>query len=99
MPRPAAGRSKRMTRSCAALPCLGLSVALTVIAAPLKAQTLTSDLLRPVRDGYLTPQDSFLRKTSDSKTGDTVAATTGDPAADAQRRKITPPALARSWPS
>jgi hypothetical protein len=33
------------------------------------AQTLTSELLRPVRDGFVLPQDSPLRRTSD-KTGD-----------------------------
>jgi hypothetical protein len=30
------------------------------------AQTLTSDMLRPVRDGFLTPQDSPLRRTSEN---------------------------------
>jgi hypothetical protein len=30
------------------------------------AQTLTSDLLRPVRDGFLAPQDSPLRRTSEN---------------------------------
>src|SRR5579863_9286303 len=95
MPRPATGHSKRVTLLRAALPCLGLSFALTVIAPPLKAQTLTPDLMRPVRDGFLTPQDSFLRKTSDNKTGDTAVDSIGDPAADAQRRKKTPPAPSR----
>src|ERR1700760_3499426 len=92
---PATGHSKRVTLLRAALPCLGFSVALTAIASPLQAQTLTSDLLRPVRDGYLTPQDSFLRKTSDNKNGDTASDSTGDPALDAQRRKKTPPAPSR----
>jgi hypothetical protein len=71
------------------------SAALVVIAvaSPLQAQTLTSDLLRPVRDGFLTPQDSFLRKTSD-KTGDNSADQTADPA-DAQRNNKTPPAPSR----
>ena len=90
MPRPFSGHSKRVTLLRAVLPCL----ALIAVALPVKAQTLTSDLLRPIRDGYLTPQDSFLRKTSD-KTGDTTADTTGDPVADAQRRKKTPPAPSR----
>ena len=40
-----------------------------------QAQTLTSDLLRPVRDGFIAPQDSPLRKISENagdKTGDVV---------------------------
>jgi hypothetical protein len=94
MPRPATGHSKRVTLLRAALPCLGLSFALTGMASPVKAQTLTSDLLRPVRDSYLTPQDSFLRKTSDNKAGDNTDST-GDPAVDAERRKKTPPAPSR----
>ncbi len=35
-------------------------------AAPAQAQTLTSDLLRPVRDGFIAPQDSPLRKISEN---------------------------------
>jgi hypothetical protein len=66
---PAAGRRKRVTSLRAALPCL----LLTFIASPLRAQTLTSDLLRPVREGFLVPQDSLLRKTSEN---------IGDPQAD-----------------
>jgi len=90
MPRPSSGHSKRVTLLRAALPCL----AVIAVASPVKAQTLTSDLLRPVRDSYLTPQDSFLRKTSDSKTGDNTDPT-GDPVADAERRKKMPPAPSR----
>ena len=89
MPRPSTGRRQRATLLRAALPCLAVIAA----ASPLKAQTLTSDLLRPVRDGFLTPQDSFLRKTSD-KTGDNSADQTADPA-DAQRNNKTPPAPSR----
>jgi len=86
MPRPAAGRSKRATLLCAVLPCLAL---ITVIS-PLQAQTLTSDLLRPVRDGFLTPQDSFLRKTSDNTIDPTA-----DPSPDTWRKNRTPPAPSR----
>ena len=89
MPRPAAGRSKRATLLRAVLPCLGLSFALTAIASPLKAQTLTSDLLRPVPGGFLAPQDSFLRKT-----GNTVD-NTADPAADGQPLDQKQPAPSR----
>jgi hypothetical protein len=73
MPGPAAGRRKRATLLRAALPCLAL------ITSPLHAQTLTPDLLRPVRDGFLAPQDSPLRKISEN-TGDNPA----DPATDGQ---------------
>jgi hypothetical protein len=73
MPGPAAGRRKRATLLRAALPCLALTT------SPLHAQTLTPDLLRPVRDGFLAPQDSPLRKISEN-TGDNPA----DPTTDGQ---------------
>jgi hypothetical protein len=45
------------------MPCL----ALIALDTPcLQAQTLTSDLFRPGRDGFLTPQDSPLRKISEN---------------------------------
>ena len=56
----------------AALPCL----ALITITSPLYAQTLTPDLLRPIPEGLLAPQDSFLRKTSQNTGDDTVDPTT-----------------------
>ena len=90
MPRPALGRRKRATLLRAILPCLGLFLALTTIASPLKAQTLTSDLLRPVPGGFLAPQDSFLRKTGGT-TGDNSA----DPAADGQPTDRKQPAPSR----
>jgi hypothetical protein len=49
-------------------PCLAL-IAFNHTEA--RAQTLTSDLLRPVRDGFVLPEESPLRRTSDG---------TGDPA-------------------
>lgn len=73
-PRPATGRRKRVTLLRAALPCLGL----ITITSPLYAQTLTPDLLRPVPEGLLAPQNSFLRKTN----GNTTAANTGDDTSD-----------------
>jgi len=51
------------------LPCLAL-VALDETAA--RAQTVTSDLFRPERDGFVRPQDSPLRRVAD-KTGDGAA--------------------------
>jgi hypothetical protein len=60
---PAKGRRKRVYASRAFLPCLAL-IALEAPCA--RAQILTSDLLRPVRDGFIAPQDSPLRKTSEN---------------------------------
>ena len=60
---PATGRRKRAYALRALLPCLAL-IALDPRSA--LAQSLTSDLLRPVRDGFITPQDSPLRKTSEN---------------------------------
>ncbi len=55
-----------------------------------QAQTLTSDLLRPVPDGFITPQDSPLRRTSEN-----TADKTGDAAGDDRPRdKDTPRAVA-----
>ena len=54
-------------------PCLGPILALTAFDATFaRAQTLTPDLLRPVRDGFVSPQDSPLRRTADNNTGNSV---------------------------
>src|SRR6202012_5588177 len=66
---PATGRRRRATLLRVALPCL----VLPIVISPLRAQTLTPDMLRPVREGFLVPQDSLLRKTSEN---------TADPQAD-----------------
>ena len=74
---PATGRRKRAYALRALLPCLAL-IALDLPSA--MAQTLTSDLLRPVRDGFITPQDSPLRKTSENtadKTSDAASVSVG----------------------
>ena len=63
---PATGRRERATLLRAVLPCLGLGWVLIANSLPLHAQSLTSDMLRPVQGGFLSPQDSLLRKTSDS---------------------------------
>src|SRR5271168_3313889 len=68
MPGPATGRRERVTLLRAALPCL----ALITIASTAQAQTLTPDLLRPVPDSFLAPQDSFLRKTSQNTSGNSA---------------------------
>src|SRR6202035_5050236 len=82
---PLTGRRKRVTLLRAGLPCLGPFLALIPITSPLHAQTLTSDLLRPARDGFLAPQDSFLRKTSEN-----VSDNPADPTADGQRNEPAP---------
>jgi hypothetical protein len=54
-------------------PCLGSILALTGFDATFaRAQTLTPDLLRPVRDGFVSPQDSPLRRTADNNAGDSA---------------------------
>jgi hypothetical protein len=84
---PATGRRKRVTLLRAALPCLALA---TFASPPLHAQTFTPDLLRPVRDGFLAPQDSLLRKTTEN-IGDRLA----DPTTDGQPADKNPPAPSR----
>ena len=64
---PARGRSRRVNVLRAALPCLAL------IAFPRPRRTpkpLTPDLFRPVRDGFVLPQDLPLRRVGDN-TGNT----------------------------
>ena len=63
---PARGRRKRVIVFRALLPCLAL---IALDDRPVRAQTVTSDLFRPVRDGFLTAQNSPLRKIGD-KPGD-----------------------------
>jgi hypothetical protein len=84
---PATGRRKRAYVLRALLPCLAL-IALDGPSA--RAQTLTSDLLRPVRDGFITPQDSPLRKTSENSTEQT-----SDDAGDERLRDKDRPAPSR----
>jgi hypothetical protein len=84
---PATGRRKRVTLLRAALPCLAL---LTATSPPLHAQTLTPDLLRPVRDGFLAPQDSLLRKTSEN-----IDDKSADPATDGRPADRDKPAPSR----
>ena len=56
---------------------------------PSLAQTLTPDLFRPARDGFVSPQDSPLRRTAES------ADRTGDAANDARLRDKDAPAKSR----
>jgi hypothetical protein len=84
---PATGRCGRACTLRALLACLAL-IAFDTPAA--QAQTLTSELLRPVRDGFITPQDSPLRKTSEN-----TADKTGEAADDARLRDKNKPAPSR----
>jgi hypothetical protein len=80
---PATGRRKRAGFLRALLPCL----ALIIFEQPsVTAQTLTPDMLRPVPGGFVTPEESPLRKTSDQ---------TGDAADDARLRDKDRPAPSR----
>ena len=59
---PARGRHKRVKTLRALLPCLAL---IAFDGSLAQAQTLTSELLRPVRDGFVSPQDLPLRRTGE----------------------------------
>jgi hypothetical protein len=60
---PARGRRRRVNALRAALPCLAL---IAFDATCVQAQTLTPDLFRPVRNGFVSPQNSPLRKVGDN---------------------------------
>jgi hypothetical protein len=68
---PATGRRRRAIVLRVVLPCLAL-IAFDESSAP--AQTLTPDLFRPARDGFVSPQNSPLRRTAeaDDKTSDSA---------------------------
>ena len=76
---PATGRRRRVNVFRALLPCL---VLIGCDASLAEAQTITPDLFRPVRDGFVRPQDSPLRSTSEP-TPDQA----GDAANDARLRE------------
>ena len=76
---PATGRRRRVNVFRALLPCL---VLIGCDASLAEAQTITPDLFRPVRDGFIRPQDSPLRSTSEP-TPDQA----GDAANDARLRE------------
>jgi hypothetical protein len=65
---PATGHRSRATILRGLLPCLAL-IALSGMAA--QAQTLTPDLFRPVREGFISAQDSPLRRTA-GRSGDAL---------------------------
>ena len=80
---PATGRRKRVSVLRAFLPCLAL-IALQQPDA--RGQTLTSDLLRPVRDGFVSPQDLPTRKT-----GFTTAQSTPDDRSNSADNRLRNP--------
>jgi hypothetical protein len=84
---PATGRCKRACAFRALLACLAL---IAFDATRAQAQTLTPELLRPVRDGFIAPQDSPLRRTTDNS-----ADKTGEAANDARLRDKDTPAPSR----
>src|SRR6266849_8828610 len=70
---PARGRRRRAITLRALRPCLGPILALTAFDVTFaQGQTLTPDLLRPMRDGFVSPQDSPLRRTADNNAGDSA---------------------------
>lgn len=79
---PATGLCLRVSLLRAVLPCLAL---VALHDTPARAQTLTSDLLRPVRDGFVSPQDLPLRRTAQS-TADDRSGGPRDPNAPASSR-------------
>jgi hypothetical protein len=83
---PATGRRKRAGAFRALLACLAL---IALDNFPATAQTMTSDLFRPARDGFMTPQDSPLRKVGANTDK------TGDAADDARLRDKDLPAPSR----
>jgi hypothetical protein len=50
-----------------------------LIPALAEAQTLTPDMLRPVRGGFVSPDDSPLRRTTPDRAGESVPDPSGDP--------------------
>jgi hypothetical protein len=84
---PATGLHRRVSALRAFLPCLAL---IAFDASLAQAQTVTPELFRPMRDGFVLPQDSPLRKTSEN-----AADKTGDAANDARLRDKDAPAPSR----
>ena len=84
---PATGLHKRASLLRAFLPCLAL---IAFDASLAQAQTVTPELFRPLRDGFVLPQDSPLRRTSENATDKT-----GDAANDARLRDKDAPAPSR----
>jgi hypothetical protein len=78
---PATDRCARATAFRAVLACLAI---VAPIDGPAQAQTITPDLFRPVRDGFILPQNSPLRRIGESPGA--AADLTNDPTATAPSR-------------
>ena len=65
-----------MQFSRALLPCLALTALFPVFA---QGQTLTPDMLRPVRGGFVSSDDSPLRRTTPDRTSENIPDSSGDP--------------------
>jgi hypothetical protein len=70
------------------LPCLALTALFPAFA---EAQTLTPDMLRPVRGGFVVPEDSPLRRTTPDRAGEGMP----DPSGDARLDTPDKPAPSR----
>ena len=79
---PATGRRRRVYALRALLPCLAL---VALVSPWAQAQTLTSELLRPVPDGFITPQDLPLRRTTENTADKTSDAANDDRLRDKDR--------------
>ncbi len=88
---PAKGRNKRAGTRRALLPCLALTL---LSAAPAAAQTVTPDMLRPVRSTVTAPPDSLLRRITPERPAETLAPPP-ELTTDAQSRNPDEPAPSR----
>ena len=76
------------TPARAALPCLAL---IALFPAWAGAQTLTPDMLRPVRGGFVSPEELPLRRTAPERPSEGIP----DPAAESRQRQPELPAPTR----
>jgi len=79
--------STSLVSTCLVFTCLVLGL-LSVALESARAQSLTPDLLRPVRDGFFTPQASGLRRTAAAVLDDRAPP---DPGSDPNRNPGTRP--------
>jgi hypothetical protein len=80
------------------LPWLALAV-LSVSLPPAHAQSLTSELFRPARDGFFMPQASGLRRTAAATLDDPAPPDPGDPNRNPQARSTDPRSTDTKAPS
>ncbi len=73
---PAKGRNRRVRACRAPLPCLVLTALFPALA---DAQTLTPDMLRPVRGGFVSPDDLPLRRIAPERPSEGLPGLASDP--------------------